>query len=432
MERKYKDSGIEWIGMIPETWELVATKRIFRFGKEVVGEQSEKYERLALTMNGVLKRNKDDNEGLQPEKFDGYQILKPNEIVFKLIDLANAKTSRVGLSPYLGIVSPAYIIIRNKKDDNRFFYYWYMYMYYNLIFNHMGDDGVRSALSPEDVLNIPIPNISIKEQHFIADYLDKKCGEIDSLIALQEQMIENLKAYQQSVITEAVTKGLNPNAKLVPSGIDWIEEIPEGWAVVALKSILQRRTEKNNPVKTKERLSLSIDKGVTLYAEKTTNLDRFKDDFTQYQLAYPNDIVLNSMNMIVGAVGLSNYYGCVSPVYYVVYSKSANTDIKYYSYLLNTQRIRDVYHSLGQGIYAIERGEGRVNTCRLKVSYDDFGVLRIPVPPLSEQNAIASYLDEKSADIDRLIALKQQKIESLKDYKKSVIYEAVTGKTIIE
>ena len=100
--------------------------------------------------------------------------------------------------------------------------------------------------------------------------------------------------------------------------------------------------------------------------------------------------------------------------------------------MLNTQRIRDVYHSLGQGIYAIERGEGRVNTCRLKVSYDDFGVIRIPIPPLEEQEEITSYLDKKCSEIDMLIAVKQQKIERLKDYKKSVIYEAVTGKTIIE
>ena len=135
------------------------------------------------------------------------------------------------------------------------------------------------------------------------------------------------------------------------------------------------------------------------------------------------------MNMIVGAVGLSHFYGCVSPVYYVVYSKSKDTDIRYYSYLLNTQIIRDVYHSLGQGIYAIERGEGRVNTCRLKVSYDDFGVIRIPIPPVSEQHAIVSYLDVKCSEIDKLIAVKKQKVEKLKEYKKSVIYEAVTGKT---
>jgi type I restriction enzyme S subunit len=248
------------------------------------------------------------------------------------------------------------------------------------------------------------------------------------MVTLQETMIEELKAYKQSVITEAVTKGQNPNAPMRDSGIDWIGEIPEHWKLEPLKYCFGRRSEKNNPVKTEERLSLSIDKGVTLYAEKTTNLDRFKDDFTQYQLAYPNDIVLNCMNMIVGAVGLSNYMGCVSPVYYVIYPIRQGINPLYYSYLLNIPTIRGVYYSLGKGIYAIERGEGRVNTCRLKVAYNDFGRLEIPVPPLEEQKEITQFIQQKCSEIDSLIALKLAKIEELKEYKKSVIYEYVTGK----
>ena len=134
------------------------------------------------------------------------------------------------------------------------------------------------------------------------------------------------------------------------------------------------------------------------------------------------------MNMIVGAVGLSNYMGCVSPVYYVIYPSKQDVSPLYYSYLLNIPTIRGVYYSLGKGIYAIERGEGRVNTCRLKVSYNDFGRLEIPVPPVKEQKAITQYIQEKCSEIDSLIAIKQQKISELKEYKKSVIYEYVTGK----
>ena len=278
------------------------------------------------------------------------------------------------------------------------------------------------------ILALPCFLPSSSKQQQIAAYLDKVCGEVDEMIALQEQMIEELKAYKQSVITEAVTKGLNSKAPMKDSGSEWIGNIPEHWKLEPLKYCFGRRSEKNNPVKTKERLSLSIDKGVTLYAEKTTNLDRFKEDFTQYQLAYPNDIVLNCMNMIVGAVGLSKYMGCVSPVYYVIYPIKAEIDALYYSYLLNIPTIRGVYFSLGKGIYAIERGEGRVNTCRLKVSYDDFGRLDIPIPPIEEQKEITQYIQNKCAEIDALIAIKQQKIEELKDYKKSVIYEYVTGK----
>jgi type I restriction enzyme S subunit len=425
MERQYKDSGIEWIGAVPEFWQYKRFKYsgVFEKGKLPL---SSNIERIGLPIIGASEMLGKDARTYTSDQ--SVPRCKEDDILI-LWDGANAGITSSGLN---GVVSSTAVKYTCKDKDILPKYVAYLLKYAEHYFKEKVNGTTIPHMNMAYINDIPLLCPSLHEQQRIVDYLDEKCGELDSLIELQEQMIEKLKAYKQSVITEAVTKGLDPNANLVSSCIDWIGEIPEGWAVVPLKSILQRRTEKNNPVKTKERLSLSIDKGVTLYAEKTTNLDRFKDDFTQYQLAYPNDIVLNSMNMIVGAVGLSNYYGCVSPVYYVVYSKSANTDIKYYSYLLNTQRIRDVYHSLGQGIYAIERGEGRVNTCRLKVSYDDFGVLRIPVPPLFEQQAIASYLDEKCVDIDRLIDMKQQKIEKLKDYKKSVIYEAVTGKINIE
>jgi len=214
--------------------------------------------------------------------------------------------------------------------------------------------------------------------------------------------------------------------KYKDSGIAWIGEIPEHWGLTLVKSIFNRRTKKNNPILTEERLSLSIEKGVTLYSEKTTNLDRFKEDFTQYQIAYPNDIVLNSMNMIVGAIGISHYLGCVSPVYYVIAPKDKNINVNYYGYLLNNFRIRNLYHALGEGIYAIDRGEGRINTCRLKVSYDKFGSIIVPIPSINEQLSIATYLDQKCSKIDELITLQEEMITKLQSYKQSVITEAVT------
>ena len=158
--RPMKDSGVEWIGEIPQTWNLIPTKRRFCAVKRVAGEQVNEYERLALTMNGVIKRSKDDSEGLQPEKFEGYQILRENELVFKLIDLENVKTSRVGLSPYTGLVSPAYIVLTNGETDNRYFYYWFMFLYYNEVFNHLGGDGVRSAINAKELLALPVTDIT--------------------------------------------------------------------------------------------------------------------------------------------------------------------------------------------------------------------------------------------------------------------------------
>ena len=143
--RKMRDSGIAWIGVIPQDWEIVRTKSLY------CGDRADDFERLALTLNGVIKRSKEDSVGLQPEKFSGYQILKKGELVFKLIDLENVATSRVGLSPYTGIVSPAYIVLskqsRAKDLVVRYSMYHFLSMWQREVFNQMGDNGVRSSLN---------------------------------------------------------------------------------------------------------------------------------------------------------------------------------------------------------------------------------------------------------------------------------------------
>ena len=213
------------------------------------------------------------------------------------------------------------------------------------------------------------------------------------------------------------------------SGVEWIGSIPIGWKLIPFRHVLKERQEKNSPIKSEERLSLSIDLGVTLYAEKTTNLDRFKDDFEQYKLAHEGDLVMNSMNMIVGATGVSDYFGCVSPVYYTFYDElEDHVTAKYCEYIFRSKTMLRVLYSLGKGIYAIVRGDDRVNTCRLKVSKEDLKSIIIPVPPVEEQREIVNYLKKKCLAIDELIAKKEQYLSEIENYKKSLIYEYVTGK----
>ena len=421
MSREMKHSGIEWIGDIPKEWKLGRYKYFGRFTKGKLPSNTNDEQQ------GVPIIGASEMLGKQCRTYTvdtNVPMCSPNDILI-LWDGANAGIVANGCEGVLSSTAVVYSC-SDKRFNEQFLFYLLKNgePFFKSKVNGTTIPHMNSKYLDDYVCLLP----PLPEQQKIADYLDKVCGEIDGLVALQEAMIDELKAYKQSVITEAVTKGLNPNVTLKPSGIDWIGDIPEHWEIEPLKYCFGRRSEKNNPVKTEERLSLSIDKGVTLYADKTTNLDRFKDDFTQYQLAYPNDIVLNCMNMIVGAVGLSNYLGCVSPVYYVIYPLRLQINALYYSYLLNIPTIRGVYYSLGKGIYAIERGEGRVNTCRLKVAYGDFGRLSIPIPPIEEQKEITQHIQKTNAEIDSLIAIKQQKIEELKDYKKSIIYEYVTGK----
>lgn len=207
----------------------------------------------------------------------------------------------------------------------------------------------------------------------------------------------------------------------------WLKEIPECWKILSFSNILVERNEKNNPIKTKERLSLSINKGVTLYSDKTTNLDRFKDDFTKYKLAHQGDLVLNSMNMIVGAVGVSNYFGCVSPIYYTFSSDSNNfNSTKYYEYVFRSKIVQGVLFSLGRGLIAKDRGDGKYNTLRLKVSRSDLRSLKLPNPSPEEQTAIARFLDYKLSKINRFIQKKKQLIKLLNEQKAAIINQAVT------
>ena len=201
-----KESGIEWIGAIPKHWNVIKGKYLFNNDKQIVGAKVDEFERLALTMKGVIKRSKDDNEGLQPDKFNTYQILRESELVFKLIDLQNISTSRVGLSPYMGIVSPAYIIIKSKGDINpTYAEKYYLSLWMNQIFNFLGDAGVRSSLNAGELLNLYLPVPPLSEQKAIADYLDDKCGQIDEIINEKKKQLETLLSYKQSIIYEYVT-----------------------------------------------------------------------------------------------------------------------------------------------------------------------------------------------------------------------------------
>lgn len=443
-EMKLKDSGIPWIGQIPDYWEVKSFKEFFSTSKGLSITKAD------LTENGVpvinygqvhskLNKGNGISEKIIKHIPESFLDTDKSALVFKG-DFIFADTSEdidgCGNCCYIDIDSQIFagyhsIIARNKQYPSKYLAYLFLTKSWRSQI-HANVNGIKVFSIPQTLLkDLKILVPPIDEQERIAAWLDDKCGEIDELVEVEQQMISDLEAYRQAIITEAVTHGLNQQCQMVESGCDWYSYHPSHWKTEKIRNLFAKRSEKNNPIKTKERLSLSIDKGITLYADKTTNLDRFKDDFTQYQLAHPDDIVLNSMNMIVGAVGKSFYYGCVSPVYYVIYGKSSNVDMDYYGYLLNIPSIREVYHRLGQGIYAIERGDGRVNTCRLKVDYYEFSQISIPYPPIEEQVQIAAYLKEKENKIDNLIKIKQEKIETLKQYRQSLIFEAVTGKTTI-
>lgn len=414
-----KDSGVEWIGEIPDDWTVRRLKQITRCKD---GER--------IPVDKALRKNGEYpywGAGSITDYIDSY--LFDEELVLlgedgapffdRMRDVAHYVNYKCWINNHIHVLQTK----KNEIDSQ------YLTHFLNIVDYRSNINGsILNKLTQSNMGEINVCFPTYNQQVKIVHYINDIIINLDFIKISALNFIDKLKEYRQSIITEAVTKGLHDVA-MKDSGIEWIGEIPAHWYILAFRYILSERNEKNIPIKTDNRLSLSIDKGVTLYAEKTTNLDRFKDDVSGYKLTHVGDLVLNSMNMIVGAVGVTNYYGCVSPAYYTYYdNESDHCTAKYCDYIFKSKTIRKVLYSLGKGILSIDRGDDKINTCRLKVSREDLRSLKLPIPSIDEQREIINYLDKKCAAIDKLIADKEQVIDKLEEYKKSLIYECVTGK----
>lgn len=414
-ETEMKDSGVQWLGNIPKEWSVGKVKHEFYATKTIVGDKVNDYERLALTLNGVIKRSKDAGDGLQPEKFDGYQILKEHELVFKLIDLANVSTSRVGLSPYTGIVSPAYIVLHHRKDMNpRYGEYYFLSMWMNEVFNHIGGDGVRSALNAKDLLNIPYLKVSPDEQQAIANYLDETCSKIDEIIAEANASIDEYKELKQSTIDNATMAGIH-DSEMKDTNYVWFPEMPKHWNL-ALASLLFR--EDVRPVNEND-VSLSLSQVDGLIPTDDMSERSLKSaTHDNWKHVIPDDLVLNRFKGHLGVFFASRYTGMVSFHYGVYHAIRDDVYAKYYEYLFHSTTYKNIFALKSNGITV-----GLQN-----LSNGNFYSVKILHPSLDEQKEIVDYLDEKCKQIDSLIAEKESLINDLEAYKKSLIYEVVTGK----
>lgn len=415
---KMKDSGVEWIGEIPDSWNIVPTKRKFSNSKEIVGDRLNEFERLSLTLNGVLKRPSDDANGLQPENLATYQILYKDELVFKLIDLENVKTSRVGYSPYTGLVSPVYIRLSNS-NESRFGYYYFTNMWHQEVFNFLGS-GVRSNLNANDLLNIPYLDVPNSEQQKISDFLDEKTTLIDDIIADMKLSIDELKAYKQSMITEIVTKGLNPDVPMKDSGVEWIGEVPEAWNKYFVGQVFNQVKHKNIGMVENNLLSLSY--GKIKKRDINSGDGLLPESFEGYNIVEKQDIILRMTDLQNDHTslrqGIASERGIVTSAYITIRS-TENIEPRFGFYQFFAFDTNKGYYGMGSGV-------------RQGVNYSDIKKLTLVAPNLSEQQKIADFLDKKSDEIDQLILDKQKIVSEYETYKKSLIYEYVTGKKQIK
>ena len=423
MAREFKDSGIEWIGRIPKEWKVKPHKHLMRKIKNICLKYNGE-DIISLTMNGVVVRDLNAG-GKMPTSFDGYQYVYPGNLLMCLFDI-DVTPRCVGLIKNDGLTSPAYS--QFTLFDGVFG------PYYNYLLRYMDDEkcilhlskNLRSSLTEDDFGQILTIYPPLNEQQRIADYLDKKCGEIDELIALQEQMIAQLTDYKQSVITEAVTKGLNPDAELVPSGIDWIEDVPKGWKIMPLKWILKKplqygANESGN----------TFDESLPRYVRITDILNNnLREDLQKQSLTeeQANGYILEDNDILFARSGATVGKAFI---YKPKYGRCAFAGYLIRAQINNQNDSNFVYYYTQSSAYEEWKKQIFIQATIQNIGADRYSILDIPIPPLSEQQSIATYLDTKCFEIDSLIAIKQQKIETLKDYKKSVIYECVTGKTDI-
>ena len=401
MSRAMKDSGIPWIGEIPKEWKTEKFKHVFRIKKVLAGKLG--YDVLSVTQKGLRVKDITSNEGQVASDYTNYQRVHPNDFVMNHMDLI---TGYVDVAKQEGVTSPDYrtfYSINADSTNNQYYLYIFQFCYKTRLFYNLGQ-GVsqfgRWRLPAEQQNEFVIPVPSFSEQQRIAEFLDRKCGEIDEAIALQEEFIEELKAYKQSVITEAVTRGLNPNVKFKDSGIDWIGKIPQGWEVVQLKRYARVNNGKEVPVE----LSADDENAKPVYGSGGV----FK---------YTNEIMYSGEAVMFGRKGtlgkplyVNDSFWVVDTMYFLTYPNKLFPKYSYYQ------------------LSAFDWNPFITQTAIPSIVASDVIAAFICVPPLTEQRQIADYLDTKCAEIDSLIAIKQQKIEELKDYKKSVIYEYVSGK----
>lgn len=418
--REMKDSGIEWIGQIPKHWEVHPVYAYFEEGK-TKNYRMQEHNLLSLSYGRIIRKDINTNGGLLPASFNTYNVVEAGDIIIRPTDLQNDKRSlRTGLVKEQGIITSAYIDLRPKDNVNSKYYHYLLHSYDVIkVFYNMGN-GVRQGLNFSEFAKLLLLEPTTVEQQQIADYLDTKCSEIDATAEDIQKEISLLEDYKKSVITEAVTKGLNPDAEMKDSGIEWIGEVPKHWGTIRIGNAFSIRNERNYlPMEQVQLLSLYSGKGVFPTGEEgTTNRGNHAQTVADYKIVKKNDIVVNIILAWMGSLGISNYNGVVSPAYDVYIPNEEKVVPHYYHYVFRTSGIANECYRYGRGIMMM----------RWRTYSSEFKRIHVPFPPLEEQQQIADYLDSKCSEIDAIIADKKRQRGILTEYKKSLIYEYVTGK----
>ena len=424
--REMKDSGIEWVGRIPAEWSLVPIRAVF---EEVTDKNFDGSVKNALKFTYgeiVPKTNFEaDDDDYVANTILNYTVVEPGTIMLNGLNLNfDFVSQRIGLVKNKGVITSAYMAFKPLGNRVSSEFATYLFKAYDgcKALHNMGG-GVRKILNFNEFKRYYVCFPTRFEQQAIAAFLDSKCAEIDALSADIQSEIDTLEAYRRAVITEAVTKGLDKNVLMKDSGIEWVGDIPTTWIMLRGKYVFEQKSDRGN-TKSLVLLSPTQNYGVIpqdLYEElsgfSAVKLNE-KTDLNSLKTVHKGAFVI-SLRSFQGGFEYSEYEGVVSPAYQVFYPIIPVYD-GYYKYLFKTQIFIDKMNS-----YTMSLRDGK------NIAFADFGRTYIPVPPVNEQKAISDYLDSKCVDLNEIIGQKQEQLSILADYKKSVIYEYVTGKKVV-
>lgn len=412
----YKDSGVEWLGVIPAHWDVLSNKFIFRLKKNLVGKKHNDYDLLSLTLKGIIKRDMENPEGKFPAEFDSYQEVETGDFVFCLFDVEETPRT-VGLSPYNGMITGAYTVMEPEKSfDPKFLYYFYLNLDKGKRLKPLYR-GLRNTIPKENFFSFKTFVPPLPEQTRIATFLDRKTALIDKAIAQKQRLIELLQERRQVLIDRVITRGLNPDVPMKDSGVKWIGKIPVHWEVRRSKFLFTQRKERarENDIQ----LSATQAYGVIPQDEYERKIGRrvvkIQFHLDKRKHVEVDDFVI-SMRSFQGGLERAWSSGCIRSSY-VVLRPLEEIDPGFFSYLFKSSRyIRELQSTAS----FIRDGQD--------LNFDNFSRVDLFVLPLGEQHQISTYLDNQLTVTEKAISQQQLQIEKLKEYKATLIDSAVTGK----
>lgn len=407
--REMKESGIEWIKAIPSNWNISKIDQLYVPRNTKVSDFD--YQPLSVTMQGIVPQLE---SAAKTNAHDSRKLVMKGDFA---INSRSDRRGSCGISEYTGSVSLINTVLKPKEDMNARYYNWLFHTsMFSDEFYRWGHGIVDDLWSTgwQEMKKISIPSPSLDEQHKIADFLDQKCSEIDALTADIQTQIETLEEYKKSVITEAVTKGLDPNVEMKDSGVEWIGKIPANWTVIKIK-YLSNEVNQKRLMNTESMYSYLGLENLKSYSDEIIKTETDYDEGIQ-KFCHKGNVLFSKLRPYLAKVLICPYDTFATSEFLELSPSECVCDANYLKYsMLNSSFINEV----------------NLSTYGAKMPRADASYIKnikICITNLDEQHRIADFLDQKCSEIDQTISEKQQQLETLAEYKKSLIYEYVTGK----